>query len=455
MKLLKKIIPVISILLIILVIGYKISNKKTNENKKLKEISGEIIDVNKDTFVFKDQENNTYTFNYKSGNKDIKEGVTILIEYLGVLDKKDINNIESYSVLEEIEKIPAEWDDSGIFSDYYQLAYEYLNTLSLDEKIGQLLLVRVPEQNKIEALEKYNFGGYILFKRDIQDKTKSDIINMIKDFQKAAKTPLLIATDEEGGTVVRVSSNKNIRQTPFLSPQNLYKQGGFDLIQKDTIEKSKLLKELGINVNLAPVADVSTNSNDYIYNRSFGQNTALTSQYIEKVISASKEESVSYTLKHFPGYGNNKDTHTSTSTQTKSYEDIVKEDLPPFEAGINVGAEAVLVSHNIVTSIEQDVPASLSPKINQLLRKTLNFTGIVMTDDLDMQAVKNHSTISSVVDAIKAGNDLLIVTDYEMSINDIKEALNNGNLTESEIERAAFKVIAWKYYKLLFAPQEK
>ena len=456
MKLSKKYLSTICIMLIILIIGIgAIINTKNKTTNTLNEISGEIVEVSEDTFVFKGEDNNTYTFSYTNSDEDIVVGTNILIEYLGILKKKDINDIVSYSVLNEIKTIPESWQDSGIFSDYYQLAYEYLNTLSTDEKIGQLLLVRVPEQDQIEVIKKYNFGGYVLFKRDFQDKTKSEVISMINSYQEAAKTPMLMATDEEGGTVVRVSSNPNLKDTPFLSSQELYKQGGFDLITKDTIEKSKLLSSLGININLAPVADVSTNSIDYIYSRSFGQNTALTSQYVEKVISASKGENVSYTLKHFPGYGNNADTHTSSSTQTKSYEDIVKEDLPPFETGINVGAEAVLVSHNIVTSIEKDVPASLSPKVNELLRETLAFTGVVMTDDLDMQAVKDYTTSSAVVDAIKAGNDLLIVTDYETSINDIKAALNSGDLTIEKVERAAFKVIAWKYYKLLFASTQK
>lgn len=435
--------------------GLIFSNINNSKKETLSEIKGEVIKVSKDKFVFKSKDDTTYTFSHSNEEEDIVVGQSLLIEYLGILDKNTINDIVSYSVLGENNTIPESWQDKGIFSDYYQLAYDYLKTLSLDEKIGQLLLVRVPEQNQIEAIKEYNFGGYLLFKRDFQDKTKEEVVNMINSYQEASKTPMLMATDEEGGTVVRVSSNPNLADTPFLSSQDLYKEGGFELITDDTVRKSKLLASLGINVNLAPVADVSTNPNDYIYKRSFGQNTALTSQYIEKVISASKGESVSYTLKHFPGYGNNSDTHTSSSTDSKSYEDIVKEDLPPFETGINVGAEAVLVSHNIVTNIEKDVPASLSSKVNKILREDLDFTGVVMTDDLDMQAIKDYTTQSAVVDAIKAGNDLLIVTDYKTTISEIKEALNNGTLTTTDIEKSAFKVIAWKYYKLLFASIQK
>lgn len=445
---------ILGLILLVLITGISIIFKSNNTDKeRLYEIKGEVIKVNKDSFVFKDKNDDVYTFN--CDNSDISVGQNLLIEYLGILNKKGSNEIVSYSVLNESNTIPTDWQDSGIFSDYYQLAYDYLKTLTLDEKIGQLLLVRVPENNQIDAIKKYNFGGYVLFARDFNGKTKNQVIDMITSYQKASKTPMLIATDEEGGRVVRVSSNSNLSDSKFLSPQELYKNGGFDLIYNDTIKKSKLLNSLGINVNLAPVADVSTNSSDYIYDRSFGQNTDLTSKYIENVIEASKGENVSYTLKHFPGYANNSDTHIGTSTSDKSYDSIVKEDLPPFEAGIKKGAEAVLVSHNIVKNIDANVPSSLSKKVNNLLRQNLNFTGVAMTDDLDMKAIKDYSSKSVVVDAIKAGNDLLIVTDYEQSFKDIKSALDDQTLTNSDIEKAAFKVLAWKYYKLLFAGNHK
>jgi len=163
---------------------------------------------------------------------------------------------------------------------------------------------------------------------------------MINELQEAAKIPILTAVDEEGGTVVRISSNPNLVSERFASPRELYLSGGLDEIRKDTIEKSNLLSKLGINLNLAPVIDVSTDPNDYMYKRTIGENTQITSRYAKTVIEASKLNNVSYTLKHFPGYGNNDDTHNSSVTDTRTYDDILNNDLPPFEAGINAGAEA-------------------------------------------------------------------------------------------------------------------
>ena len=189
------------------------------------------------------------------------------------------------------------------------MAKERLDEMSLDEKIGQLLLVRVPDGDAVEAVKKYQFGGYVLFERDFRNKTKDEVYQTIKSYQDASIVPMIMATDEEGGRVVRASSNPKLRSTPFLSSQELYKKGGLDLIAEDTIDKSKFLKDLGINVNLAPVVDVVTDSNAYMYNRSLGEDTSTTSKYAEEVIKASKTEDVSYVLKHFPGYSNNSIKH--------------------------------------------------------------------------------------------------------------------------------------------------
>ena len=182
-----------------------------------------------------------------------------------------------------------------------------------------------------------------------------------------------------------------------------------------------------------------------MYSRSLGQNTETTSTYAKTVIEASKDTGVSYTLKHFPGYGNNSDTHTGSSIDTRSYDDILNNDLPPFKSGIDQRAEAVLVSHNTVNSIDSNNPASLSASVHNLLRNELSFTGIIMTDDLAMGATS--SIDNATVKAILAGNDLVITTDYATSFNDIKSAVENGTISEELINKLAFRVIAWKYYK--------
>ena len=316
--------------------------------------------------------------------------------------------------------------------------------MTLEEKISQILLVRYPDDG-MEVLKENQFGGYVFFAKDFENKTYEEVKTMINDLQKVSKIPILTAVDEEGGKVVRISSNSNLANEPFKSSRELYLEGGFEAIKKDTINKSKLLFDLGINLNLAPVVDVSTDSSDYMYGRTIGENSEITSQYSKVVIKASKKLGVSYTLKHFPGYGNNLDTHDGKVIDNRSYEDILKNDLPPFKAGIKEGAEVVLVSHNIVSSIDPNNPASLSASIHNLLRNELGFTGIIITDDLAMGATNNIE--NATVKAILSGNDMIITTDYDGSIKSIKEALTNKVIDESLIDRLAFRIIAWKYYK--------
>ena len=138
------------------------------------------------------------------------------------------------------EQMPKEYLDNGIFKDYYKKAYNKLKKMSLEEKISQILLVRYPEENQKDIIKKYQFGGYLFFSKDFKDKTKDNVIKMINDSNEESKIPILTAVDEEGGIVVRVSSNKNLRNEAFSSSSELYKSGGFDKIREDTKEKSSL-----------------------------------------------------------------------------------------------------------------------------------------------------------------------------------------------------------------------
>lgn len=369
--------------------------------------------------------------------------IIIVIAILGLISmitrkKSNQTDISETPKVEEEETI-------NLLEPYYEKAKQKLQTLTQEEKIGQIFLCRYPEKNAIEDMQTYKLGGYLWFEKDFKNKTEDQIKEEISNLQKASNIPLLIAIDEEGGKVVRASSNTNLRTEKFKSPSDLYKEGGYERIKQDTIEKSKFLSNLGINLNLAPVVDVTTNPLDYMYQRSLGEDTEKTSDYAKTVIEASREGTVSYTLKHFPGYGNNSDTHKGSSKDTKSYEEIEKIDLPPFKAGIKAGAEAVLVSHNIVESIDAENPASLSPKINKILRENLNFKGIIITDDLYMGAVSEDS--EAVIKSVQAGNDIIIVTDYKKSIEDIQKAIENGTISLEKIDKMVTQILAWKYYK--------
>lgn len=319
-----------------------------------------------------------------------------------------------------------------------------LDNMSVEEKVGQMFMVRVPKENADKRVSEYHLGGYIMFGRDFDNKTKEEVINNIASWQSAADIPMLIGVDEEGGTVNRISTNTEFRSEPFKSSQELYKEGGFDLIYEDTITKANFLKELGINVNFAPVVDVSTNPDDYIYKRSFGKNANLTSEYAEVVVGAMKEANIVSVLKHFPGYGNNTDTHTGIAIDNRTLESFKESDFLPFEAGIKAGANIILVSHNIVTNIDPDNPASLSSKVHEILRNDLGFAGVIITDDLYMDAISKNYDSSVAVLAILAGNDLICTTDFESQIPEVIAAVEDGTISIDRINESVRRILELK-----------
>ena len=328
---------------------------------------------------------------------------------------------------------------------------DLLSSLTTEEKVGQLFFVRCPADSAAEDVAAYHLGGYILFGRDFTDKTADDVIQTIRAYQTAAAAdtgiPLLIGVDEEGGTVVRVSSNPHLRSAKYPSPQKLLSQGGTEALVENTAEKDALLHGLGINVNLAPVADVSTNSGDFIYDRTFGLDAEGTSDCVTAVVEQMAADGMGSVLKHFPGYGSNVDTHTGIAVDQRPLEQFESADFLPFSAGMAAGngTTAVLVSHNIMTAVDESLPASLSPAVHDLLREELGFDGVVMTDDLAMVAVAAYSTDGAVaVMALQAGNDLIITTDYRTQIPKVLEAVENGTLSPDTIDTACRRVLTWK-----------
>lgn len=324
-------------------------------------------------------------------------------------------------------------------------AEDILDNMTLEEKVAQMFIGRCPEENATKLAKEYQIGGYILFARDFKDKTKNEVINNIKSYQEAAKIPMFIGVDEEGGTVNRVSRYKAFRAVPFWSPQALYKEGGMPLIVSDTIEKCTLLKSLGINLNFAPVADLSTFPSDFMYDRTFGLDATSTSQYVETVVENMRNEKMGSVIKHFPGYGNNEDTHTGVAYDSRSYESFVQSDFIPFKAGINKGVSMVLVAHNVVYCMDETYPASLSENVHKILREELGFDGVIITDDLSMEGAKAFAKNEDIaVLAIKAGNDLLCTTDFQTQINSVINALRNGVIKEERIDESVLRILQLK-----------
>lgn len=323
-------------------------------------------------------------------------------------------------------------------------AVEMLADMTLEEKVGQMFFARCPSENAVNDVKNYAIGGYILFGRDFENKTPEIVKTNIESYQSAAKIPMLIGIDEEGGKVVRASKYSAFRSTPFSSPQQLYAEGGLDAIKADTAEKADFLKALGINVNLAPVCDVSQNPKDYIYPRTLGEDAQTTALYTAVVAKQMEDSKIGSVLKHFPGYGNNPDTHKSVAYDERDMETFETEDFLPFVAAINVGADAVLVSHNVVKCMDDQLPASLSPAVHEILRTKLNFNGVIMTDDTAMEGIKAFSDVDTAVQAVIAGNDMIITSDHRTQYNAVMEAIKTGEIGSERIDEAVTRILVWK-----------
>ena len=321
----------------------------------------------------------------------------------------------------------------------------YVNNLPLETQVAQMFFARCPDVDAAALAAEYDIGGYILFGRDFEGQTPDSVTATIQSYQDAAATPMLIGVDEEGGTVVRVSANPAFRAEKFRSPQALYNEGGFDLITSDTREKDELLSSIGVNVNFAPVCDVSTDPNDFMNARSFGKDATQTSEYVRTVVGQMAADGMGMVLKHFPGYGNNIDTHTGIATDDRPIETFRESDFLPFAAGIEAGAQSVLVSHNIVTCMDSELPASLSPAVHDILRDELGFEGVIMTDDLIMEAITDYTGgENAAVLAVQAGNDMLVSSDFVTQYNAVLAAVQDGTISEDRIRESAIRVIRWK-----------
>lgn len=326
---------------------------------------------------------------------------------------------------------------------------EELSAMTLEQKVGQLFMVRNNGSGSLkDTVAKTNAGGAILFANDFKGKSAAKVKKMTDELQSASDGRLIIAVDEEGGTVVRISSNTKLRKTKFLSPQKLYKKGGFDLIVSDTEEKCELLDSLGLNMNMAPVADVCTSSSGFMYSRAFGKGADETAEYVSKVVSTMKKTPIASCVKHFPGYGNSKkDTHKGLDVNEKSLDNLKKSDLVPFEAAIKEGVDSILLTHTIVNAIDSERPASLSPEVVKLIREEMGFDGLLITDGLEMGAIIKFSGDSGkvCVMAVNAGVDILCapknpVSDYKAVLS----AVESGEISEERIDESVRRILRFK-----------
>ncbi len=331
-------------------------------------------------------------------------------------------------------------------------AYQILGSMTLDEKIGQLFIVRCPREGACEAVERYKLGGFTLYAVDFGDdhtgigKSADEVRRDIDSYQSVSDIHMFIAVDEEGGNVVRASKFSSLRDEPFAAPAKVFADGGLDALVADTRKKCRFLRSLGVNVNYAPVCDLSSDEKNYIYHRTFGQDAVTSAQCVAAMVGEMKRSRMGCSLKHFPGYGDNVDTHTGIARDgIRSEADFAERDVLPFRGGIEAGAGMVMVAHVMVDCFDAERPASLSKRVHELLRRELGFDGVIVTDSLDMGGITQYTGGSeAAVAALLAGNDLLCCSSFETQIPAVREAVENGTITERRIDESVLRILNYK-----------
>lgn len=328
----------------------------------------------------------------------------------------------------------------------YEIYSPIIDSMTTEELVGQLFLAHYPGHEQAAAdIENYHIGGFLLFSYDFERETPESIRAALDVLQQQSKTGLLIATDEEGGTVTRVSRHSQFRDSLFPSPRSLYDEGGLPLVLEIEEEKCKLLLRSGVNVNIGPVCDITTEAGAFMHSRSLGQDPDTTAQYITQVVQTMHSQGVGNVLKHFPGYGNNADTHIGTAVDNRTLQTLTDNDLVPFAAGIEANCDAIMVSHTVIGCLDDRCPATLSPVVVGYLRDTMGFEGVIITDDMAMDAItRQYSSPSAALLAVLAGNDLICTSDYQTQYEAILLKVNDGTIPIERIRQSVARILKWK-----------
>lgn len=326
-------------------------------------------------------------------------------------------------------------------------ADQIVEGMSIDEKIGQMLMLHAETGSVPDQASAYKPGGILFFARDFENSSPDEFLQLTREISTKEKIKPFTAVDEEGGNVVRVSKYSQFREKPFPSVKDDYAEGGLEQVRQTTAEKAALLASIGINLNLAPVAD-TCDEGSYIYERTVGTDIENTATVIGEIVKITGQNGVASCLKHFPGYGNNVDTHTGSAHDDRALSDFYTRDFYVFGAGLSALEDctpAVMINHNIYDTIDDTAPASLSKVMHGVLRTKMNFDGVAITDDLNMDAIQEFAGEESVyVMAVLADNDMLIVTDPETAFADIKAAYNSGKIPAEDIDKHVRRIILMK-----------
>ncbi len=341
-------------------------------------------------------------------------------------------------------------------SDIDKRVEEQLSKMTLDEKIGQMIIVTYAsdhvDSKLTSALKDVQPGGFILFKDNITTYDKT--LTFIKSIKELVKIPMFISIDEEGGKIQRLYFLKDKDITDIPDMYDLGIKNDTELTYEVGKVLAEELKVFGINMDFAPVIDVYSNKdNTVIGKRSFGNNEELVSKHGLSLAKGLEDNGVIPVFKHFPGHGNTSvDSHENLPIVIKTKEELMNLDLIPFIDAIKNDAKVIMIGHLAVPNITSDnTPASLSKiLITDFLKKELNFNGLVVTDALNMKALTNYYKDEEICGkATEAGVDILLMPSSSRTcLKSVKNAVDEGKIDEKRIDESVRKILKLKYEKI-------
>lgn len=346
---------------------------------------------------------------------------------------------------------------------------EDVSGLSLEQKIGQMFFlcfrkdaggadIRTCGSAVREVIRSIQPGGIVLFDENIH--TVDQVRGLIRTMQAECSVPPFLGVDQEGGMVQRVRKTALIPAAAIPSMRSVAKTGSLSLARSIGQVIGSELTVFGFNLDFAPDCDVLTNpKNVSIGSRAFSGDPQKTAEFSAAVAGGIRSQGIIPVCKHFPGQGGaSADTHSGYAAVSRTLDQLQKTELVPFRAQIAAGAEMVMVGHISLPKITGgSTPASLSPKVIEgLLRGELGFSGVVVTDALNMGAVAGHySSGEAAVLAVKAGDDMLLMpADPQAAYNAVLSAVKSGAIPESRIDASAAKILALKRKYDLFTKKQ-
>lgn len=381
--------------------------------------------------------------------KIIITAIVIIIIILGVLlnDKNIFSNVEESKSAQE--EVPIAQQNLTID----EKVDKTVESMSQTEKLGQMVMIGIQgtkvDDDSLYMLNQYHMGGVILFDRNMESPEQVKQLTSDLQAQSNEKVPLFIGIDEEGGDVVRMAE----KLTPPPSQKEIGATGDIEQAKTWAIKTAKSLKDMGINVNFAPVADVGSNDK-----RSYSTDANTVIDFVRAATEGYQQENIIYSLKHFPGIGKGRvDSHVDSSSIDVAKEVLMAEDILPFKTIIDENDPNdyfILVSHLKYPALDEEYPASLSSKImTDLLRNKLGYKGIIITDDMEMGAVANHNDFRSIgVNAVKAGADIVLVCHEYQHQQEVYlgllDAVNSGEISQERIDESVKRIIKVKLLHL-------